>query len=481
MRFLPLGVAVALWGCVVDGGPASGLSPTAGKADGAASLLEACADWYSPPHCSAANDELVECLERGGETEFCERSAMDAAALSEASTARGPASPVVGGQEESGYLAAGFLLYGASPDTLRGPKCGVNVVESDPSRMPEGFTGSVAVTAAHCVLDPGGRELRASHFAVGFGPVFRSWRVRVAERDGVPWIVTHPAYNRQSLFRHFHDLAVLYLEEDVTERAPGLTPLPVATVSADSVQESNRRQVEAVPMSASPGAACTDGVCRVEAFDGEVDLVVDFEEPLTGAITVDWATERGDGFLSPVVEVRGALGGAALAQRIAGFDRRDQTIELSRPLQRLIFRVKAPPRNSASLTLFGIHRTISGCDARFLGYGRTTPGGSEVLGTRSRHRKSTSQCIYHVSALALSARGDTGGLCYGDSGGPLLVSDGTTWGEETGWSIVGVLADFALESERRGYCEVGNQMVFTSLSGEQAFLEPLGVRLVSPE
>jgi hypothetical protein len=69
-----------------------------------------------------------------------------------------------------------------------------------------------------------------------------------------------------------------------------------------------------------------------------------------------------------------------------------------------------------------------------------------------------------MDSLNVWARGRNGGLCWGDSGGPLLRH-----GES---AIAGVLADFA-----NGYfrCEEGNRMIFTSLWAERDFLLRSGV------
>lgn len=101
------------------------------------------------------------------------------------------------------------------------------------------------------------------------------------------------------------------------------------------------------------------------------------------------------------------------------------------------------------------------CDARYVGYGRVTEGGRDVKEGYTGERKSTRACLDGHEAGMLSAKGKDGGLCWGDSGGPLFV-DG---------KIAGVLHGHALGpagSEPR--CEVGNPVVFTSLADEKDFV-----------
>ncbi len=71
----------------------------------------------------------------------------------------------------------------------------------------------------------------------------------------------------------------------------------------------------------------------------------------------------------------------------------------------------------------------------------------------------------------------TGGLCWGDSGGALLLSDDLedpAWDAEEGWSLVGVASQFA-SGGPGAYCEVGNRLVFTGMVGERDFLGAHGV------
>ncbi|MBM4359592.1 MAG: trypsin-like serine protease [Deltaproteobacteria bacterium] len=104
--------------------------------------------------------------------------------------------------------------------------------------------------------------------------------------------------------------------------------------------------------------------------------------------------------------------------------------------------------------------TEPGCGARGLGYGRTTPGGPNEVDGYTGARKSTAMCIDAVATGMVYAHGADGGLCWGDSGGPLLV----------GWpgAVVGVLHGFAGEDEPR--CETGNPVAYTSLDAERDFV-----------
>lgn len=96
---------------------------------------------------------------------------------------------------------------------------------------------------------------------------------------------------------------------------------------------------------------------------------------------------------------------------------------------------------------------------RYIGYGRTTVGDSTVTAGYTNERKSTAMAVTSVVPLNLFTAGLGGGLCWGDSGGPLMDEDGGT-------TIYGVLADFS----EVFVCKVGNEMIFTSLDAERPFL-----------
>lgn len=97
--------------------------------------------------------------------------------------------------------------------------------------------------------------------------------------------------------------------------------------------------------------------------------------------------------------------------------------------------------------------------ARYVGYGRVTPGDYDVTEGYTNERKGTDEAVLNVTDMTVRVSGLGGGLCWGDSGGPLMSPDGG--------QIYGVLADFV----RNFTCEVGNVMLFTSLEGERAYID----------
>jgi secreted trypsin-like serine protease len=106
-----------------------------------------------------------------------------------------------------------------------------------------------------------------------------------------------------------------------------------------------------------------------------------------------------------------------------------------------------------------VSRVASGDPARYIGYGRTTPGGPDVHTGYTFERKSARQKTTATDALGIYTTGIDGGLCWGDSGGPLF-RDGTN-------EVVGVLADFNAVFD----CHVANDMIFTALAVQQAFID----------
>ncbi len=123
---------------------------------------------------------------------------------------------LVGGRRDLRWSASGYLARGSSMSDLdrSKPACGATLIAPN-----------VAVTAAHCVLDP------AVTYAFGTGDVRSGPVVRVAERH------VHPEFHaeKQGSFDlvhalRKHDLAYLVLERDV----PGVTPaaLPDAPPSS---------------------------------------------------------------------------------------------------------------------------------------------------------------------------------------------------------------------------------------------------------
>ncbi len=100
-----------------------------------------------------------------------------------------------------------------------------------------------------------------------------------------------------------------------------------------------------------------------------------------------------------------------------------------------------------------------GCNSRYVGHGRVTEGTFIEEDGYTGERKSAGQCIDEIANQHLVTHGTDGGLCWGDSGGPLL-QQGTN-------QILGVLADF----DGIFSCYIGNSMIFTSLSGEHTFID----------
>jgi secreted trypsin-like serine protease len=94
----------------------------------------------------------------------------------------------------------------------------------------------------------------------------------------------------------------------------------------------------------------------------------------------------------------------------------------------------------------------------YVGYGRDTTGGSGVPGNVDGDRKSATQCIDTINTLDLRVTGVNGGLCWGDSGGPLFATGSSR--------VTGVLSDFDAVFD----CQIGNDMIFTRLSAYKTFI-----------
>lgn len=97
--------------------------------------------------------------------------------------------------------------------------------------------------------------------------------------------------------------------------------------------------------------------------------------------------------------------------------------------------------------------------ALYVGYGRVTAGGYEVGDGYTAERKSAKEQVTAKDGLNVWAHGDGGGLCWGDSGGPLL--------RVPGGELLGVLSDFDGSFD----CHDGNAMIFTDVAAERAFVE----------
>jgi hypothetical protein len=97
---------------------------------------------------------------------------------------------------------------------------------------------------------------------------------------------------------------------------------------------------------------------------------------------------------------------------------------------------------------------------RYVGYGRTTPGGYDVMTGYSGARKSGPMSVSIIDDYRLLTTSSSAGLCWGDSGGPLVD-------ENDGPRVYGVLADF----DDVFVCKVGNAMAFTRIAADRRFLE----------
>jgi V8-like Glu-specific endopeptidase len=97
--------------------------------------------------------------------------------------------------------------------------------------------------------------------------------------------------------------------------------------------------------------------------------------------------------------------------------------------------------------------------ARYIGYGRVTTGSEARTDGFTGERKSATQRIDRLASGRIYATGIDGGLCRGDSGGPLMTNRSNT--------VLGILSDWGDVSKG---CVSGNSMVFTSLASEQSFV-----------
>jgi hypothetical protein len=110
----------------------------------------------------------------------------------------------------------------------------------------------------------------------------------------------------------------------------------------------------------------------------------------------------------------------------------------------------------------------AGCSSRYIGYGRETLGGINVEDGYSGERKSTPMCVDSVDAGLITGHAESAALCWGDSGGPLMV-DATN-------QIVGVLSGFAGTPT----CALKDEMSFASLRQQRSFIDCFLERAATP-
>lgn len=116
---------------------------------------------------------------------------------------------------------------------------------------------------------------------------------------------------------------------------------------------------------------------------------------------------------------------------------------------------------------------IGDCTNRYVGYGRTTPGDGYITTGYDGERKSAQICADAENVQEIYIHGhDGGGLCWGDSGGALLV-EGTT-------RITGVLSRHAPRPNSYS-CEAGNRMIFSSLAAHRELIAQWAPEAFEPE
>lgn len=113
------------------------------------------------------------------------------------------------------------------------------------------------------------------------------------------------------------------------------------------------------------------------------------------------------------------------------------------------------------------------CSNRYVGYGRNVPGGYYVTDGYDGQRRSAQICIDAENPHELYIHGVDGGLCWGDSGGPLLAENTTR--------VFGVLSRHALRANGDYSCETGNRMVFTAVTTYRDFITPFAPDAFEPE
>jgi secreted trypsin-like serine protease len=117
--------------------------------------------------------------------------------------------------------------------------------------------------------------------------------------------------------------------------------------------------------------------------------------------------------------------------------------------------------------------TTGACTSRYVGYGRTTPGDWTISTGYEGERRSAQVCIDAENAHELYIHGADGGLCWGDSGGPLLV-EGTT-------RVLGVLSRHAPRAGSHYSCENGNRMIFSATATYRDFIARWAPNALEPD
>lgn len=131
--------------------------------------------------------------------------------------------------------------------------------------------------------------------------------------------------------------------------------------------------------------------------------------------------------------------------------------ESGSPYDLALLRLDAPVTDREPAKLAAPETT---CDYRYVGYGRTNPGGVFSIHWQAGERKSAKTCVLQQRPSEVTIRGVDGGNCWGDSGGPLMAE-----GQNV---VVAIMSRFEAVSPMDSYsCEVGNRMVM---------IKPVGLR-----
>ena len=341
-----------------------------------------------------------------------------------------PVDKVRGGQSEAGHPAVGFLTFGDG----RWAYCTATLIAP-----------RVLVTAAHCGFGDG----LTSPVTVGFGlpghePVLRRGLMfRHPAWAEVEW---SPVAGIESAS---FDLAAIVLTEPMED----IEPVAIGPTLVDPVEHSGPSLIEPIAIGL-----------------GDAPLVVVEPDIREEALRVLWSLNAPDMMAFIRVDGREVL------SRRGPFELRSDVFLVASP-ERIEVGVRAVAENTAdaspirasvtaeasavviaSLALTTPTATCADEDARFryVGYGRTTPG----LDAREQ-RRSALLCLHAATENTAWIRAREAGLCYGDSGGPLLSRDGL--------AIHGVLSA-AQDTVAMLLCETNSRAGFATL--DMAFLQP---------